>query len=282
MTENTTQHAHEMNKDGKGSYAEVHGLKMYYEIHGEGFPLVLLHGGLSTIDTSFGKVLPGLAGRRQVIAIEQQAHGHTADSDRPLTYQWMANDTIALLSHIGIECADFFGYSIGAGIAIEIAIEHPKVVRKLVVATPIFTADGFQPGGPRRDGGSPTRTPGWVPVPGGLRKVRAESARLAPAHRQNEATGSGVCGLAVRGHCLDQGTHSAHRWGLGYCPSRARGRDVSTARRRRLRRSRRPPECTTRCAPRHHSYHARGSRRLAGSHDYGVPRRAQARVKVPE
>jgi len=146
MTENTTQHAHEMNKDGKGSYAEVHGLKMYYEIHGEGFPLVLLHGGLSTIDTSFGKVLPGLAGRRQVIAIEQQAHGHTADSDRPLTYQQMANDTIALLSHIGIECADFFGYSIGAGIAIEIAIEHPKVVRKLVVATPIFTADGFQPG----------------------------------------------------------------------------------------------------------------------------------------
>jgi pimeloyl-ACP methyl ester carboxylesterase len=62
MTENTTQHAHEMNKDGLGRYAEVHGLKMYYEIHGEGFPLVLLHGGLSTIDTSFGKVLPGLAG----------------------------------------------------------------------------------------------------------------------------------------------------------------------------------------------------------------------------
>src|SRR5258708_6664903 len=146
MTENTTQHAHEMNKDGKGSYAEVHGLKMYYEIHGEGFPLVLLHGGLSTIDTSFGKVLPGLAGRRQVIAIEQQAHGHTADSDRPLTYQQMDNDPIARLSHIGIECAGFFGYSIGAGIAIEIAIEHPKVVRKLVVATPIFTADGLQPG----------------------------------------------------------------------------------------------------------------------------------------
>src|SRR5713226_5345352 len=115
MTENTTQHAHEMNKDGKGSYAEVHGLKMYYEIHGEGFPLVLLHGGLSTIGTSFGKVLPGLARGRQVIAIEQQAHGHTADSDRPLTY-------------------------------VQMAIEHPSLVRKLVVATPISTADGFQPG----------------------------------------------------------------------------------------------------------------------------------------
>ena len=146
MTESTTEHSNEMNQDGRGSYAEVHGLKMYYEIHGAGFPLVLLHGGLSTIGTSFGKVLPGLARERQVIAIEQQAHGHTADSDRPLTYEQMANDTIALLSDIGIEQADFFGYSIGGGIAMQIAIEHPSQVRKLVVATPISTADGFQPG----------------------------------------------------------------------------------------------------------------------------------------
>src|SRR6266699_3711157 len=93
MTESTTEHSNEMNQDGRGSYAEVHGLKLYYEIHGEGFPLVLLHGGLSTIGTSFGKVLPGLARERQVIAIEQQAHGHTADSDRRLTYEQMANDT---------------------------------------------------------------------------------------------------------------------------------------------------------------------------------------------
>jgi len=146
MTESATEHSNAMNKDSKGSYAEVHGLKMYYEIHGTGFPLVLLHGGLSAIGTSFGKVLPGLARERQVIAIEQQAHGHTADIDRPLTYKQMANDTIALLSHIGIERADFFGYSIGAGIAMEIAIERPSMVRKLVVATPISTADGFQPG----------------------------------------------------------------------------------------------------------------------------------------
>ncbi len=135
-----------MNKESKGSYAEVHGLKMYYEIHGEGFPLVLLHGGLSAIGTSFGKVLPGLARERQVIAIEQQAHGHTADIDRSLTYQQMANDTIALLSYLGIEQADFFGYSIGAGIAMQIAIEHPSLVRKLVLATPISTRDGFHPG----------------------------------------------------------------------------------------------------------------------------------------
>src|SRR5437588_4076614 len=146
MTESTTQHSNERNKDGRGSYAEVHGLTMYYEIHGAGFPLVLLHGGLSAIGTSFGKLLPALARSRRIIAIEQQAHGHTADIDRPLTYQQMAEDTIALLSHIGIEQADFFGYSIGAGIAIEIAIDHPSVVRKLVAATPISTVDGFHPG----------------------------------------------------------------------------------------------------------------------------------------
>jgi len=146
MTESTTQRSDAMNKSSQDLYAEVHGLKMYYEIHGAGFPLVLLHGGLSAIGTSFGKILPGLARGRQVIAIEQQAHGHTADIDRPLTYRQMAEDTITLLSHIGIEQADFFGYSIGAGIAIEIAIEHPSMVRKLVAATPIFTASGFHPG----------------------------------------------------------------------------------------------------------------------------------------
>lgn len=146
MTENTTYHSDGMDKSIQGLYAEVHGLKMYYEIHGAGFPLVLLHGGLSAIGTSFGKLLPGLADGRRVIAIEQQAHGHTADIDRPLTYQQMAVDTITLLSHIGVEQADFFGYSIGAGIAMEIAIEHPARIRKLVAATPIARAAGFQPG----------------------------------------------------------------------------------------------------------------------------------------
>jgi pimeloyl-ACP methyl ester carboxylesterase len=146
MTENTTQRSDAVSKSNQGLYAEVHGLKMYYEIHGAGFPLVLLHGGLSAIGTSFGKILPGLAEGRQVIAIKQQAHGHTADIDRPLTYRQMAEDTITLLSHIGVEQADFFGYSIGAGIAIEIAIEHPARVHKLVAATPISRASGFHPG----------------------------------------------------------------------------------------------------------------------------------------
>jgi pimeloyl-ACP methyl ester carboxylesterase len=146
MTESTPRRPDEMNRDGKGNYADIHGLKMYYEIHGEGFPLVLLHGGLSAIGTSFGKVLPDLARGRQLIAIEQQAHGHTADIDRPLTYELMATDTIALLSHLGIEEADFYGYSIGAGIAMQTAIVRPAMVHKLVIATPAFNPAGFHPG----------------------------------------------------------------------------------------------------------------------------------------
>src|SRR5215217_8520666 len=122
MTENTplvpTQSGH----------VPVNGLEMYYEIHGTGRPLVLLHGALSATETSFGKLLPALAATRQVIAIEQQAHGRTANIDRPLTIPQMAEDTVALLGHLGITQADFFGYSMGAGIALEIAIQHPELV----------------------------------------------------------------------------------------------------------------------------------------------------------
>lgn len=143
MTKSTID---EMNKDARGAYASVNGLNMYYEIHGTGRPLVLLHGALSAIDTSFGKLLPSLARTRQVIAVEQQAHGHTADIDRPLTIEQMANDTAALLQHIGIENADIFGYSMGAGIALQIAIQHPDLVRKLVVAAVTYNRDGFHPG----------------------------------------------------------------------------------------------------------------------------------------
>src|SRR3954467_10758744 len=95
-----------------GRYAPVNGLKMYYEVHGQGAPLVLLHGGLCTIDTCFGKVLPLLARSHKVIAIEQQAHGHTNDVARPLSFDQMAEDTVALLQKLGIENADFLGYSV--------------------------------------------------------------------------------------------------------------------------------------------------------------------------
>ena len=118
----------------ESGYVPVNGLEMYYELHGSGQPLVLLHGNLSTIGTSFGKVLPKLASTRRVIAIEQQGHGHTADIDRPFSIEQWAQDTIALLHHLGIGRADFFGYSSGGAVALEIALGSPTLVRKLVWA----------------------------------------------------------------------------------------------------------------------------------------------------
>jgi pimeloyl-ACP methyl ester carboxylesterase len=116
------------NPDGKGQYAMVNGLKMYYEVHGTGRPLVLLHGAFG-----WATVYPTLAKGRQVIAVELQGHGHTADIDRPLTCEQMADDTAALLRHLKIEQADVFGYSMGGTVGLALAIRHPKLVRKLII-----------------------------------------------------------------------------------------------------------------------------------------------------
>ena len=131
---------------GAGGYAPVNGLEMYYEIHGTGEPLVLLHGAFSAIGTSFGELLPSLAERRQVIAFEMQAHGRTADIDRPLSIEQMADDTAAALQHLGIEEADIFGYSMGGSVALHLAIHYPDVVRKLVLASVTYNLDGVHPG----------------------------------------------------------------------------------------------------------------------------------------
>ena len=127
-------------------FAPVNGLNMYYEIHGTGQPLVLLHGAFSGIGTSFGTALPGLATTRQVIGVELQAHGRTADIDPPLRIEHMADDTAALLRHLGIERADIFGYSMGASVGLALGIRHPELVRKLVFASATYNLDGIQPG----------------------------------------------------------------------------------------------------------------------------------------
>jgi pimeloyl-ACP methyl ester carboxylesterase len=132
--------------EAAGNYADVNGLKMYYEVHGEGEPLVLLHGSMSNVQTDFGRVLPGLAASRRVIGVEQQAHGHTADIDRPLSYEQMADDTAELLRGLGIERADFFGYSMGGAVAMHIARRHPELVRKFVFGGGTgFHIDGYYP-----------------------------------------------------------------------------------------------------------------------------------------
>lgn len=133
-----------MNGDSKGNYAEVNGLEMYYEVHGTGRPLIVLHGAYMTVDT-MGPIVPALAETRQVIAVELQAHGHTADVDRPLTYEQMADDVAALLRHLGVEQADVFGYSMGGGVALQVAIRHPGLVRKLAAVSATFNSGGAHP-----------------------------------------------------------------------------------------------------------------------------------------
>jgi pimeloyl-ACP methyl ester carboxylesterase len=127
-------------------YAEVNSLNMYYEIHGDGEPLVLLHGALSATETSFGALLPELAKHRRVIAVEQQGHGRTADVDRPLSMPQMADDTAALLEHLGVAKADLLGYSMGAGIALDLGMRRPDLVGKLVLISVTFNNGGFHPG----------------------------------------------------------------------------------------------------------------------------------------
>ncbi len=136
--------------DSTSGYATIGQLKLYYEIHGKGFPLVLIHGGGSTIGTSFGHVLQTFAQHHQVIAVELQAHGHTRDIDRPLTFDQDADDVAALLQQLHIEKADFFGFSNGGQTAMDIAIRHPQLVRKLVIGSAFFKRSGaydwFWPG----------------------------------------------------------------------------------------------------------------------------------------
>ena len=127
-------------------YAPVNGLNMYYEIRGAGRPLVVLHGSFMTIEL-MGELVPGLARSRRVIALEFQGHGHTADIDRLITYEQLADDTAALLRHLGIGSSDIYGYSLGGGAALQFAMRHPELVRKLVIVSASYTSDGMYPEG---------------------------------------------------------------------------------------------------------------------------------------
>jgi pimeloyl-ACP methyl ester carboxylesterase len=129
---------------GAGSYANVNGIRLYYQIHGKGRPLILLHGGLGAIEM-FGPNLAELARSRQVIAVDLQGHGRTADIDRPLSVELMADDIAALIKHLRLERPDIMGYSLGGGVALQTAIRHPEVVGKLVVVSTPFRRNGFYP-----------------------------------------------------------------------------------------------------------------------------------------
>ena len=136
MATSTIEHPETMPQDVQGAYAPVNGLNLYYESHGSGRPLLLLHGGFGQTGM-FGDVLPLLARDRRVIAVDLQGHGRTADIDRPLRLELMAEDIAALITHLHLERADIMGYSLGGAVALRTAIQHPEVVRKrVVVSTP--------------------------------------------------------------------------------------------------------------------------------------------------
>lgn len=131
----------------ESGHAPVNGINMYYEVHGrrDGVPLVLLHGGGSTIEVTFSRVLPVFAASRSVIAVEEQGHGRSTDREGPVRFESSADDVAALLRHLGLDQADIFGFSNGASIALQVAIRHPDLVRRLVFASSMTKRDGAHP-----------------------------------------------------------------------------------------------------------------------------------------
>ena len=124
-------------------YAPVNGLEMYYEVHGTGEPVVLLHGSFMTITNNWQEMIAALSKTRRVIAVEMQGHGRTADIERDFSYESLADDIAALLDHLGVRKSDVIGYSMGGGVAMQVAIRHPEKVRKVVSISAVFRHDGW-------------------------------------------------------------------------------------------------------------------------------------------
>ncbi|MFH8347532.1 alpha/beta fold hydrolase [Streptomyces sp. NPDC018045] len=163
-------------------YARVNGLELYYEVHGTGQPLVLLHGGMLTIDLSFGGILPALATTRQVVAVELQGHGHTGDIDRDPTPAFLADDVVGLLDHLGIGRADFFGFGLGGLTALQLALTRPERVNRVVLASTHYRPDGCHPEVLDARPGSPR-----LPTESDFREMYEAYAKVAPDPDRFEA-----------------------------------------------------------------------------------------------
>lgn len=132
-------------KPAESGYADVNGLKMYYEVYGEGKPIILLHGSYMSIPLNWSHIIPLLAKDRKVIVTEMQGHGRTRDIARELSYEGMADDVSGLLKHLKIDSSDVLGYSMGGGVAFQVAVRHPEQVRRLIVLSGTYTHDGWWP-----------------------------------------------------------------------------------------------------------------------------------------
>jgi pimeloyl-ACP methyl ester carboxylesterase len=135
----------QQNKPADSGYVPVNGIKVYYEVYGEGKPIVLLHGAFMTIDGNWSQLIPELSKTRKVIAIELQGHGHTPFSDRKLSHATLASDVAGVMDHLKIDSADVVGYSFGGSVAYQFAIQSPKRVRKLVIISSTYKSSGWRP-----------------------------------------------------------------------------------------------------------------------------------------
>ena len=136
---------HQSIKPNESGYADVNGLKMYYEVYGKGEPIVLIHGSYMTIPLNWSGFIPLLAKNRKVIVAEMQGHGRTKDIAREFSYEGMADDVSGLLKHLKTDSADILGYSMGGGVAFQMAVRHPEQVRKLIVLSGSYAHDGWWP-----------------------------------------------------------------------------------------------------------------------------------------
>jgi pimeloyl-ACP methyl ester carboxylesterase len=168
----------------ESAYADVNGVHMYYETYGGGTPLVLLHGGMLSIRLNFAGLIPTLAQRHRVIAVEMQGHGRTADIDRAITPAALASDVVALLDHLGVDKAHVLGHSMGGAVAMELAVSHPDRVRSVV---PISVS--VRPDGLHADLTDQSRwaTSERLPTPADFAEFREEYLRLSPHSEQFDA-----------------------------------------------------------------------------------------------
>ena len=229
-----------------GKRVEVNGMQMYYEVSGEGDPLVVLHGAYMNIP-SMGAIIPKLAETHKVYALEFQGHGRTTDIDRPITYPNLADDVAAFMDAVGIAKADVFGYSMGAAAGLQLAIRHPDKVNKLVAASVAYDVEGWQP---EFKAFIPQMTVEMIvgmPFAEEYREARRQPRRLPGAGREADRAREGADGVGGgRQGAEDAGADHRRRRRRG--DARALGRAVPPARRRRHGRH---GQAAARLAPRH-------------------------------
>lgn len=172
-TQSADSTSRQMSVPQNTGYADVNGLKLYYEVYGQGKPIVLLHGSFMTIPLNWSHIIPLLAENRQVIVAEMQGHGRTRDIPREFSYEAMADDVSGLLKHLKVDSADILGYSMGGGVAFQLAVRHPEQVRRMMVLSGTYAHDGW-----------------WPDVEASYTGINAEMFKGTPIQKQYDSLGN--------------------------------------------------------------------------------------------